>query len=101
MTHFVHREAGSIVWAGGYQQPGYADEALPDNDPGLVAFLTPAPAAVALAQLQQKDAEMSRLLEALADVLLTKGVIVPGDFRADIRALYQQRKALRAAAGVP
>src|SRR5258708_39254314 len=67
------------------------------------SYVPPAPAAaaVALQQLQASDAQMFRLLEALADVLLAKGVVAGSDFRADIRALYTARKALRTAAGVP
>ena len=60
-----------------------------------------APAAVALQQLQAADAQIFRLIEAMADVLIAKGTVQASDFRADIRALYQARKALRTAAGVP
>jgi hypothetical protein len=58
-------------------------------------------AELALQQLQLNDAAMFRMLEALVDVLLAKGTIVGTDFTAAIRQLYQNRKALRAAAGVP
>src|SRR5258708_17210250 len=47
----------------------------------------PSAAAVALQQLQAGDQQMFRLIEALVDVLFSKGTIVPSDFRADIRAL--------------
>jgi hypothetical protein len=41
-TWYVHREAGVIVWAGQYQQVGYATEALDDQTSGeLAQFLHP------------------------------------------------------------
>jgi hypothetical protein len=61
----------------------------------------PTAAEVALAQLRQNDEVAFRLLEALVDVLLAKGVIAGTDFPAGLRTLYQNRKALRATAGVP
>lgn len=72
-----------------------------------IAALQPTPDVVALGQLQVQDATTFRMLEALIDVLLSKNVtagqplIVGTDFRADIRALYLARKALRVTAGVP
>lgn len=105
---FVSRKGGAIVWAGQYQQPGYADEQLNDAiSAELIAFLTPTAQQAAIAQLQANDAATFRMLEALADVLLSKNVtagqplIVGTDFRADIRALYLARKAIRVTAGVP
>lgn len=45
MTWFVHRNGGgAIASAHAQQQPGYADEALADSAPELVAFLFPPPA---------------------------------------------------------
>lgn len=39
---FVHRTAGTISWAGQYEQSGYADEQLDDaNSAELRAFLNP------------------------------------------------------------
>lgn len=63
----------------------------------------PAPTAqdFALTQIANSDAQILRAIEVLIDVLITKGVIVASDFPAGVRALYQARKAQRAAAGLP
>ena len=71
------------------------------NTPDPAPVITLTPAQIALAQLQANDALMFRALELLIDVLLAKAVIVPTDFPPAVRAMYQARKALRTAAGVP
>lgn len=108
MTWFVHRNPDtSIAMISRTNQPGYNDEQLADNDPAIIAFTAVTAAQSALAQLQTTQAQMEQLFEALVDVLLAKNVtagvplIAAADFRADIRALYVARKALRVTAGLP
>lgn len=108
MTWFVARNPDtSIASLNRTHMAGYNDEQLADNDPAVIAFITPTPQQAAIAQLQANDAAIFRMIEALADVLLSKNVtagqplIVGTDFRADIRALYLARKAIRVTAGVP
>jgi hypothetical protein len=80
----------------------YGDWLTAGNVPDPADVPVPLTAAqLALAQLVAQDNATFRMLEALVDVLLAKGVIAGADFRADIRALYIARKAIRAAAGVP
>ena len=47
MIWYVHRQAGAIVFAGQYVQPGYATESLDDTvSAELQAFLAPSPSQV-------------------------------------------------------
>ena len=68
MTLFVERDQqGKVAGVFARPQQGLAEEALPDNDPEIIAFRTPA--------------AVSRPLDAeeLYDMLKTKGVVVDGD----------------------
>jgi hypothetical protein len=67
--------------------------------PAEIAANSATPAATAIAQLLPHDADISRMLEMLVDVLLAKGVIAATDFPPAVRALYLARKSLRATAG--
>jgi hypothetical protein len=79
MIWFVHRTGGQgtpINWAGQYQQPGYADEAVDDAASAeLKAFLTPPPLP-----------PQTIAAPALAQALIAKGVLLPADVTAAMTA---------------
>lgn len=66
MSWWVHKEAGSIVWAGQYEQPGYT-ESIADDDAELLAFLAPKPpTSISNAQLKRQLKADGKLGQAKA-----------------------------------
>lgn len=69
-TWWVHRDTGAIVWAGQYDQPGYADEQLDDaTSAELQAFL--AAAFQVLAPKPTPLAWLRRLAQATQQAIFT------------------------------
>jgi len=76
MTWYVSRNvSGAIVWAGKYEQSGYADEALNDANQELQAFLAPeTPQSVTNAQLKRQLDVLGKLTAAQAAVSQAGGL---------------------------
>ncbi len=72
MTWYVRRRGdGSIASAHGTRQPGYAEEALPDDHPEIIALLASAQPQPALTA------------DALAEALRKKGALTKAEIDAE------------------
>lgn len=93
MTWYIARNSdGSIASVNKTHFPGYNEEALPDNDPTVIAFLS--------SKTPDFDAfnkyapyALFMVIELVKD-LLAKGTIVPSDFTPLTRAVFTKANAL-------
>lgn len=92
---FVERDPAGRIVAVRQEADARATEALPSDDPQILAFLGLPRASTAAGNFGALDADFVRVIEDVIDVLIARHVINLTDLPPEAQAKLMQRKGLR------